>query len=209
MGLALQPYPGPLDGLAESLDASLRSLDDTQDLAAGLAGRELEAVGPLPVYSIDPDEVERAAEEPGLFAAQRTGWRALVTDGGEPLSVSEVSFTMDGTELFEIRGREAAKAFFATLRLSLEFAEDPTPYEVRWLAVPDVYVSALWLRSRRSLFIPSRLGSADRPEPRVTPWPELRQTILRLIEQARRQPDVPGDGDDTGSPRSGLPPRRG
>lgn len=58
-------------------------------------------------------------------------------------------------------------------------------YDVRWLNVPDVYVSALWLAAAGPIFVPARLGFANRPEGREKSWPQLRERMVPSIEAAR------------------------
>lgn len=206
MALTFQAYPGALLGLAESLEGALYTFEETRDAAFGLVEGQLAVNGPFPVFTSRPDDIEDDRNATGDVPAQPSGWRALVTKDEQPLALVEIVFDATGAELYSIRGPEAATAFAKVLSAAMNHLDGPGAYEVRWFAVPDIYVSALWLAAPESIFLPARLGSAFRPEAREIQWSQLREAILPLIEAAR-----PGssfvDRDD-GSPRSGLP-RRG
>ena len=206
MTLTVQPYPGNLAGLAESLETALYTFDETRESTYGLLNGEFALHGPFPVFTSRPDDIEEDRNAEGDVPAERTGWRALVTTEEQPLALVEITFGGDGAELYSIRGPEAAKTFATLLRAAMVHLDEPYVYDVRWFTVPDVYVSALWLSGTRPLFLAGRLGSAYRPEPREIGWPQLRKVILPLIETARPGPDFLER--DEGSPRSGLPPRR-
>ncbi|HEX8442262.1 MAG TPA: hypothetical protein VF631_01300 [Allosphingosinicella sp.] len=206
MALAVQPYPGALLGLAESLEGALYTFEDTRETAFRLVDRQLAVHGPFPVFTSRPDDIEDDRNAIGDVPAERSGWRALVTTNEKPLALIEIVFDAAGAELYSIRGPEAATAFARVLSAAAIHLDSPGSYEVRWLVVPDVYVSALWLAAPDSIFLPARLGSPFRPEAGEIGWPQLREAILPLIEAARPGPEFV-DRDD-GSPRSGLPRRR-
>lgn len=203
MALDVQTYPGKFNGLAENLLPSLQAFQESRSFVADIVRGSPEVVGPVRIYVLDPDDVVANDDDGAILLARRSGWRALINFNNEPLSLAEISFASDGAELYSIRNREAATAFHAMLRRSLDFVEEPGRFDVRWLSIPDVYVSALWLAAERSVFIPARLGSAERPGVVTTSWTELRELVLPLIEAARPPADfVERDSD---SPRSGLP----
>lgn len=206
MALTFQAYPGDLLGLAESLEGALYTFEETRDAAFGLVDGQLTVHGPFPVFTSRPDDIEDDRNAKGDIPALPSGWRALVATDEQPLALVEIVFDAAGTELYSIRGPEAAIAFWRVLSAAMNHLDGPGAYEVRWLAVPDIYVSALWLAAPEPIFLPARLGSAFRPEAREIRWSQLRDAILPLIEAARPGPGFV-DRDD-GSPRSGLP-RRG
>ncbi|MGN8000136.1 hypothetical protein [Sphingomonas sp. 22176] len=181
----------------------MQTLDDTPEIAIGLGQRQLELIGPIPIYVLNPEDAVSREDVIDPRALRRTGWRALINSNNEPFALSEISFAPDGAELFGIRGREAASAFHSILRRSLAFQEEADVYEVRWLTIPDIYVSSLWLAGPRSAFIPSRLGESERAEQAVLTWPQLRERVTSLVEAARPQAAL--IERDPGSPRSGLP----
>jgi hypothetical protein len=203
MAFTVQAYPGNLTALADSLQPALYTFEETREQAAAFAEQQLDLAGPFPVFTIAPDMIASDEASERFPGAERTGWRALVTVDDAPLALVEIAFGSDGTELFTVRGREAAKAFQTLLRFSLEHVDEDSDYDIRWLTLPDVYVSSLWLAGTRDLFTPSRLGTGARPEPRELAWPQLRELLLPLIEAAR--PPMEFLERDAGSPRSGLP----
>lgn len=206
MALTVQPYPGNLIGLADSVEGALYTFDDTSEATRGLIDQQLALHGPFPVYTSRPDNIEDDQKADGSVLTERTGWRALVTAEERPVVLVDIVFGSDGVERFNLRGPEAANAFGRLLRLATAHIDGDAAFDVRWFTVPDVYVSALWLASPDSIFLPSRLGSTVRVEGQEMSWPMLRERVLPLIEGAR--PGADFVERDDGSPRSGLS-RRG
>lgn len=206
MALTVQPYPGNLTGLADSLEGALYTFDDTREAALRLINQQFTLHGPFPVYTSRPDDIEDDQQADGSVPTERTGWRALVTIDERPAALVEIVFGPDGVEHYNVRGPEPAGAFGSLLRSAAAHVDDDEAFDVRWFTVPDVYVSALWLAARNQIFLPSRLGSAARAEGQEMSWPQLRERVLPLIDAAR--PVAGFIERDEGSPRSGLP-RRG
>src|SRR6202000_924669 len=93
----------------------------------------------------------------GDFAATPAGWRALIDDGTQPLGVLDIYEPADGREArYGLRGAEAGGAFAAALEAAERFADPSTSYEARFLIVPRVQLTAVWVSSDLSLFLATR-----------------------------------------------------
>ena len=203
MALIVRPFPAPLESLSQELGGALAALTDTRE---ALAGRDSPAritvVGPFPAYALDP----RAFLDSGVEHAAGSGWRALAMDGDAPLALVDITFSPAGDPQHAYRDRDAAKAFAAVLALAGERVGGAKNYEVRWLSLPDVYVTALWLAGDVPLFAPTRMGSAERTAPSLLELAALQKLVKPLVAAARA-PDAGQDSRFAGppSPRSGLP----
>jgi hypothetical protein len=135
-----------------------------------IGGLELAAVAarptlsePHPVYNIGLDEVLKGRQA-NLSAAQQTGWRYLVSQGGNTLAATEVDQPRSrGEALFSnISEGGFAMGTSAAIVAAKQFDElKQGAYELRVLRIPALYVMALWLHSTgQDLLIPISSGPA-------------------------------------------------
>lgn len=129
------------------------------------ANTSLCVLNPIPVYA---HRGSILAPTVGKMVRQ-TGWRSIVMSNDAPVAL--VDLPKKGTVPLRptsIRGRDAAVAF---LRVLQEADRVPglarTTYRLRFVVFPGLFVTALWLASRKPLFIPTRMGSHGRPLPTV------------------------------------------
>jgi hypothetical protein len=200
MSLTVQPFPGVIDELGFELPEALASLDDTRGLVEGDDEVELSVVGPFPTYAADPREFVAQ----GQIVAERTGWRALLQHGEIPRAVIDITFSTAGEPRFGYRGQDPAKAFADALDVAVGFAEDEQRYDVRWLSLPGIYVTALWLRGETSIFVPTRSGGIERTHPEALSNDQLREIVARLMETAVAQPEGGGEARLADGPKSGF-----
>lgn len=113
---------------------------------------------------------------------RRTGWRAVVTDGGKPVALLD----LNDSRPLSIRGAEAAHAMVRVLEEGERAAgAAEARYKLRFVAFHSLFVTALWLSGRKSLFIPTRIGVKGRPRPRAYSEIEFLE-LLKRREQKKR-----------------------
>lgn len=187
MSLHVAPFDRSLTGLGEFLAAAALP---AAERAAFSDGGEVEVVGPFPCFTIGLDALARME----WTAAEQSGWRVLVRGGDQPLAVVDIQ---DGDAGLTYAGRsaDAAKAFELALDAAADFDEAEGDMEVRWLILPGIYVTALWLAGERHVFLPTRLGGSERPEPAAMDEAEFRTSVARLAppgETKEMHADPPG-----------------
>lgn len=197
MAISSEIFDGELPGLEEALSAALPVLDS--QFAEGLLAGATNLIGPFTSYSADPRDFVQQRE------ASPDGWRGLVVNGDAPLALVDVFKGELETPSYGFRGSDAAGAMAAALRIAQRFEDDDRHYTVRWLSLPEIYVTALWLIGPTTLYIPTRLGSSERPTIEPIAEDAFIATVKTLIAEATEMPGPDGDED---SPRSGLS-RRG
>jgi hypothetical protein len=203
MGLSVREFSLPLEGLTAPLERALQTFDDSRALMSrdDLDGAPFTLVGPFPAYSLDP----RAFVADQLDASKETGWRALVLRGETSLALADITLNRDGFPAFAFRGAEPAAALHDALQEASQLNERAGNVDVRWLSITDVYVTTLWLEGRERLFVPTRLGRAERVKPEVISFEGLRRIVAELLEQALSDEDKFPSGDPSRSrTRSGL-----
>jgi hypothetical protein len=202
MALRVQPFDRSLAQLPRFIEAaSGRSETAGGMVAAGEQGVEL--VGPFPAFTADPRKI--ASGDWG--GVEPSGWRALARRDGEPVGL--VGIVEMGEELsFSLRDAEAASAFAMTLDLALNLKSGDGDYEVRWLALPAIYLTALWLKGAEDRFLPTRAGSAERSAPEFLSRDQMEKLAAQLVEHASRRPQGGSErafaADSDEDMRSGL-----
>jgi hypothetical protein len=177
MTLNIEPLDVDVSNLRPRLMRGLEALGiDVADDA------QLRLVGATPSFVADGKTLATEIPAP----VRRTGWRALLADSKEVIALVEIALLDDGPDV-SIRGRSAAEAFAAALRLARGYAALEDSFEVRFLAAPDIYLSALWLDGPSALYIPTRLGTRpDVATLMVLDAALFRAAAARLVE--RRPP---------------------
>ncbi len=200
MAITSEIFDGALPGLSEALSTALLTLGGDGDGTSNLLdGAEPELLGPFAAYSADA----RVFLETGN--AERVGWRGLLLQDEGPIAVVDVHQGKDGQPSYGFRGQEPAAALATALRQAQHYEDGDAHYRVRWITLPEIYVTALWLVGDTTFFIPTRLGSAERPDIKALSAEDFLARIATLIETASWS-DAP-EPDDPESPRSGLAPR--
>lgn len=194
MAIDSEIFDGELPGLATALAASAPAigLDDDHNFAAG---PEPAIVGPFAAYSADP----RAFLEQG--EAEHSGWRGLIVQGEASIATVDVLHREEGGPVYGFRGKDSAEALAEALNVARQFEGDERHFAMRWLSLPEIYVTALWLRGPATLFIPTRFGSAERPPIELVDGETFMARLRPLIDRGlSRHADFLGDE----APRSGL-----
>jgi len=194
MAFSFDIFDGDLPDLPDALAASLPAIgleefDFTDSLAPVL-------VGPFASYSADPRTFV------GDGTAERSGWRGLITRGDAPIATVDVSLSGTDKPGLGFHGKESAEALAAALTLAQSLDADERQFEMRCLILPEIYVETLWLVGPTTLFIPTRMGSAQRPAIDIVESEFFQAEVRGLIERATwRGADLL---QDTPSPRSGI-----
>jgi hypothetical protein len=200
MALTFQRYPFELKRLSQWLAESQPLREERTSL---VEGGELRLIGPFPSYYADA----RRFLADSLAGAKKTGWRALLESNEQQVGLVDITLSTAGEPHFGVRGREAAEAFGKALQVAADASSDGS-YEVRWLSLSDIYVTAVWLHGKRDLFAPTRLGSSHRVDPNIIDLQQLLEIVRKLVAA---QTDLTTEGLlrrrlwSTRSPRSGLP----
>lgn len=198
MPFRVAPFPTDLDDLAEDLADALPVLGP----ARFAPPEAVDLVGPFPAYSADP----RAFLEIGLAAFQRSGWRAVTIEDDSPTALVDITFNPGGEKAYAYRSAEAAVAFADALQAATEL-DAAADFEVRWLSLPDIYVTALWLKAPdQDRFIPTRVGYGERSRSLILDLSAL-QALAAPLVVAARPPEGRSVGPERfeGEGRSGLP----
>ncbi|MEO5578544.1 MAG: hypothetical protein ABIR25_05775 [Sphingomicrobium sp.] len=198
MSLTFQPFPFELSGLAEWVVETAK-----REITVAREPADISIIEPLPAYYAD---ARRFILE-GPEAATRTGWRTIVLASDQPISLLDIGLSRAGEPQYATRDGASAVALEQALLMAAR-AGSREDYEVRWLSLADIYVTTVWLEGEKQLFIPTRLGGAERVEAKILNLSELQELVDRLVrkqvdsspqESARRQWSAR-------SPTSGLPP---
>lgn len=190
--LSTREYRGSLDGVYEHVKIALANLGEANELRD-----ELSLIGPLPVYVLDAHQVVR-----NKFVVNRSrpdSWRALVLSGKEPVACVDLP-PGNSSRTPAVRGSEAANALLKALKLA-EYGEgSPNHYDVRIVQLPRLFVTALWLESQVSAFIPTRAGERERPPilalQRLDFVALVRNCLNTNSHAGGPVPRLPGDAND-------------
>lgn len=170
MSLSVAPFERSLDGLG----AFLAAIEEGRERALTAGEREL--VGPFPSYVASPDAVVTGRWD----AAEQNGWRALIRQDGNPLTVVDFQDS-EAALAYAARDAEAASAFAEALEIASGLAGDANEWQVRWLTVPGLYVTALWLAGEPNLFGPTRLGASQRPAVEIVDEERFREMVTQIL----------------------------
>lgn len=204
MTLSFQPYPYDVGNLGEWLVDALPVVEEQTPLRSLVMGDQLELIGPFPAYYLDARDFLTGE----LDRSTRTGWRALVLAFESPAAVVDITVSDAGEPRFAARGKNAAIALEQALDLvgALDLKGD---YEVRWLSMADIYVTAVWLSGARNRFVPTRMGGAVRVDRQLMSQRQLRTIVARLVKLSSSTQSAArstkGRDAAPSSPRSGLP----
>lgn len=152
MALKLVALPaGAQKELASKLQEFLAvhlATDDQKN--AHVQSSDLTMEAPHRVYTLGLKDVLR--DDP-LANPKSDAWRVLIYSDGKPLAAAEVATASDGSDtLTHVNRGPFVEGTAAALRGA---AEMPTKYEANLLAVPALYVMALWLRApKESQIVP-------------------------------------------------------
>lgn len=201
MALSVQHFDGPLDELPRFIEAASVASETAGGMAAsGTAAIEL--LGPFPTYTADPREIAEGKWD----SVEHSGWRALARRGGKPLGVVGI-VELEGRPIFSLRDADAAQAFATALAAATRLEAEGRDYEVRWFALPAIYLTALWLKGDEDLFLPTRAGSAERTNLDAVSRQRIEQMAAELVEQFSRGQETRVSGDfveGDADTRSGL-----
>ena len=199
--LQVDPYPGKLEGLGGFVLRALRSLGEPPP-----ADARLSVLSPIPVSA------GRSFRANATVASlvRRTGWRAVVTAGGKPAALLDLSEKGPTS----VRGAGAAWAMAGVLEEAAQSAAaGKGDYKLRFVVFHSLFVTALWLFSRGPLFIPTRIGGKGRPRPRVYSETEFLHLLRRRTQKMHSQGQKgPSRSKSPSRPRLGArrkEPRRG
>jgi len=171
--IKVSKYSGSISGLSNRIRRALQHLEDGAELG------KLTFIGPIPVFGANAALFGRGAT---LSSIKTTGWRGVVMGDGDPLAVVELPLAHARDIEGAIRGKEPASALWQALELvNRRFAHSKDTYELRFMALPEIFITALWLKGRRSQFIPTRAGHGLRPKPRVLG----RNSFIKLVRTMR------------------------
>ena len=189
MALSVDPFDGDLTGLPEFLVAANENAADggIRLLTDGAA----DLLGPFQVFVLDAESAAAGAWN----AAEPRGWRGLLLQAQDEERAAVEFSRVEGANAFGLRDLEAAAAFSRALSLSSRISEPDEDHVVRFIAVPELHASAVWLAGDLQRFIPTRLGPGERPPPEPLDAENFRSRLVRLFEQAmeaRAEPTQPG-----------------
>ncbi len=197
----------PLTGLEELITEAAPALGGAVE-ALSATERDVEIVGPFPVFTAPA----RSFADNGGAALEPAGWRALACLGDRPAMVVDIFLEGDDGPRFGLRGEEAATALDDALAVAAQFADQPLTYEVRWMTLPDLYITGLWLSSEIPVFIPTRTGGETRARARPVTETQMRSLVRRLLanvdaastaqEGAALMEGLGGDAVEAGMPGS-------
>jgi hypothetical protein len=181
MSLMFDPPPFPLVQMVEQARHALERLGEgvTDDAL-------LSFLGPVRCFEANAAQFARGATRGAIKGA---GWRGLLMFADEPVGVLDI-YPPDPGEApkYVVRGREVAQTLALALDAAREIADrEKGMFEVRVLSVPSSFLTAIWLKGRRSWFIPTRAGLGARPRAE----PLGRRDFLKLFRaclRSRRSP---------------------
>jgi len=172
MPFRIEKYETGFQGIGATVALALKQLGEPLPTNPSLS-----VLNPIPVYASRGSILGSAVGK----LVRRTGWRSIVMSNATPVAL--VDLPQKATESprpTSIRGHDAAAAL---LRVLHEADRVPglakTAYVLRFIVFPSLFVTALWLSSRKPLFIPTRIGSHGRPLPTVY----TESNFLALLER--------------------------
>lgn len=197
MVLQVAPFEVPMEELANFIESASLETGGGSD---AFVDRPADLVGPIPTFSADPRTIA-AGDWSGV---EHIGWRALTRRGSEATSVLDMFSGQEGVS-FSQRGLDAANAFERALEKVAQFEDVDKLYEIRWLTLPVIYLTAVWLSGDPDEFIPTRLGGRNRVDPVVITREQLQALAAELVEQSSGATEAEeGSFSDLPGSRSGL-----
>jgi hypothetical protein len=193
MSVTVKRFRGDLCSLGPLIRTSLERLGEVPQ-----KGIPMQLVGPIPVYAANAVRLVSGQGQP----FRQTGWKGLVLSGETPIACVDIHDARGHTErkrLVSVRGADAAKALYAALAIAETRADrERQKYEARFVGIPRLFVTAVWMFAKTSFFVPTRTGSGPRKKPRVLTG----SAFVRLVEKklrrpgqgTRNAPDEPGMG---------------
>ncbi|MFL9910431.1 hypothetical protein [Paraburkholderia sp. RL17-337-BIB-A] len=185
MAFSVTPYPSDIKGLGRKVRVALGQLGEPVP-----EGSRLSLLEPIPVYS---GRSARLGNSLTKFV-HPSGRRAIVLDDGRPIALLDLPANPEhSSKPLSIRGHDAARALFSALREAEQLPNrENTELEVRFVIFHSLSVTALWLMSEHSVFIPTRVGSADRPKPMTFSEPDFIKLLRRCRQRLRRHKSTSG-----------------
>jgi hypothetical protein len=169
--LQVDAYPGNFAGLGGFVARALRELAQPP-----AAGAHLSVLSPIPVSAGHGFRTGASVAK----LVRRTGWRAVVMNGEKPVALVDLK---DNRPL-SVRGADASRAMVRVLQEADHASRAAGGrYKLRFVVFHSLFVTALWLSGRKSLFIPTRVGGKGRPRPHV--YAEL--DFLRLLKRREQK----------------------
>jgi hypothetical protein len=143
---------------------------------------EAQASKAIRVFTVALEDCSRA----GLFdAARPTGWRYIVTVGGEVFIADLGEVTANGPEFQGLtRGGLARRLAVALAAAETAAGTETAVSELRLLEIPAVYISAIWLHGDRDRFIPF-VDASRGPDFAPALQPDFPRHLVALAEQRR------------------------
>jgi hypothetical protein len=160
MPFRIEKFDAGFQGFGSTVASALQQLGEPLP-----ANPSLSMSNPIPVYAGRGSILGATVSK----MVRRTGWRSIVMSNASPVAL--VDLPKKGAVPLRptsIRGHDAAAAFLRVLHEADRVPGlEKTTYSLRFIVFPGLFVTALWLASRRPLFIPTRIGSHGRPLPTV------------------------------------------
>ncbi|HEY2069945.1 MAG TPA: hypothetical protein VGG48_10360 [Rhizomicrobium sp.] len=177
MSLQFEKAPA-LRNVEQKLAKALWHLGEPLETGKDAIGRALQLTKPVQVYTLSA-RAQAGAAAPRWRASGL--WRSVVLDGGKPVATLQ----FQGRGAVAVRGRDSAGALLAALEAAEHHAGKRT-YKPRFVVLPRLYITAVWLSGPNPVFIPTRDGSAERPEPTVYKKVEFEKLIRRHYKKRAR-----------------------
>ncbi|MBA5686694.1 hypothetical protein [Rugamonas apoptosis] len=176
----VQRFDGQLDGLEYRIRQALVHLGSPIGPQT-----ELELLGPIPIYTLDPFRVARGATK---APESPSGWRILVQHGGMPEALADIPLSRDGKQLSEsVRGQEPARALAAALEQASAYGGGRRKYSLSIVSIPRLFITAVFLAGAPSVFIPTRSGTAERTAPKALGRREFMKLVKARLGEVQRQ----------------------
>lgn len=190
--------PQPPDGALRSVLTALASPTAVRHAVTPALRSPDSAHPPVPRH---PLAVHLLRPGTALESAPRTGWRFLISCGGQVVAAAETLETADGHAFSHFAEGPYLVATLRALQQARRAAEGSAgPYEPRLLSVPALYTAALWLHRLRpgggDLLIPLAPAPLGIAAHRIYPAGEL----LRLFRRAVTPPAQGSQGTPPADP---------
>jgi hypothetical protein len=165
-------------GVEQRLSEGLFHIGERLKMRRASASRPLRLFKPIAVYALG----RTAKISTNAPRWRKTGlWRSLVVDGDSPIALIQFRQPMTSNSTL-VRGADSANALFRALEIADRFAREQThDFTIRFVILPHLFITGLWLTDSRShaVFIPTRTGSAHRPDPEIYSKVEFLKLVLR------------------------------
>jgi hypothetical protein len=160
MKFTADKFVGELGNLGIRVAEALKHLEEPPiDIS------EVHLLGPFPVFVINATDFVKGKTQ---SAMKRSGWRGVILAKDEPIALVDFSPSVNEGEFsISVRGREAAMALMLVLRAAEEKIDSRGTFNVRFVTVPSLFITGLWLAGKSFVFIPTRIGSRTRPSPKL------------------------------------------